>query len=91
MWLFFVDFARYEMRTIFRTWAAVTGCSVLPTCFASASLMKVRTDARSAADFCISGPADHCVAGVVNLFGMESPGLTVSLELARRSDRWTID
>jgi L-2-hydroxyglutarate oxidase LhgO len=30
-------------------------------------------------DFCISGPADHGVAGIVNLFGMESPGLTASL------------
>ncbi len=29
-------------RTIFRTWAAVTGGSVLPTCFASALLMSVR-------------------------------------------------
>jgi L-2-hydroxyglutarate oxidase LhgO len=38
----------------------------------------------AAADFCISGPADHGVAGVVNLFGMESPGLTASLALADR-------
>jgi L-2-hydroxyglutarate oxidase LhgO len=36
----------------------------------------------TAADFCISGPADHGVPGVVNLFGMESPGLTASLALA---------
>jgi L-2-hydroxyglutarate oxidase LhgO len=32
-------------------------------------------------DFCISGPKQHGVAGVVNLFGMESPGLTASLAL----------
>ena len=32
-------------------------------------------------DFCVSGPADHGVAGIVNLFGMESPGLTASLAL----------
>ena len=32
-------------------------------------------------DFCISGPQQHGVAGVVNLFGMESPGLTASLAL----------
>jgi L-2-hydroxyglutarate oxidase LhgO len=32
-------------------------------------------------DFCISVPADHGVAGVVNLFGIESPGLTASLAL----------
>jgi len=34
------------------------------------------------ADFCISGPAHHGVAGIVNLFGMESPGLTASLAIA---------
>jgi L-2-hydroxyglutarate oxidase LhgO len=32
-------------------------------------------------DFCISGPDDHGLAGIVNLFGMESPGLTASLAL----------
>lgn len=32
-------------------------------------------------DFYISGPKDHGVAGIVNLFGMESPGLTASLAL----------
>jgi L-2-hydroxyglutarate oxidase LhgO len=36
----------------------------------------------AAADFCISVPADHGVAGVVNLFGMDSPGLTASLAIA---------
>jgi len=35
-----------------------------------------------AADFRIDGPAVHGVAGVVNLFGIESPGLTASLALA---------
>jgi L-2-hydroxyglutarate oxidase LhgO len=35
-----------------------------------------------AADFMIQGPADHGVAGLAQLFGIESPGLTASLELA---------
>jgi L-2-hydroxyglutarate oxidase LhgO len=35
-----------------------------------------------AADFRIDGPATHGVAGVVNLFGIESPGLTASLAIA---------
>jgi L-2-hydroxyglutarate oxidase LhgO len=34
-----------------------------------------------AADFRIDGPATHGVAGLVNLFGIESPGLTSSLAL----------
>jgi hypothetical protein len=32
-------------------------------------------------DFCVQGPGDHGVAGLVNLFGIESPGLTSALAL----------
>ncbi|MFN3350383.1 NAD(P)/FAD-dependent oxidoreductase [Pseudorhodoplanes sp.] len=35
-----------------------------------------------AADFMIDGPAEHGMSGLVNLFGIESPGLTCSLALA---------
>jgi L-2-hydroxyglutarate oxidase LhgO len=35
-----------------------------------------------AADFMIDGPGDHGMTGLVNLFGIESPGLTSSLPLA---------
>jgi L-2-hydroxyglutarate oxidase LhgO len=35
-----------------------------------------------AADFLIQGPADHGANGIVNLFGIESPGLTSSLAIA---------
>ena len=33
-------------------------------------------------DFVVEGPGDHGMAGLVNLFGIESPGLTASMALA---------
>lgn len=36
------------------------------------------------ADFVIAGPAAHGVTGLVNLFGIESPGLTASLAIAEQ-------
>lgn len=35
-----------------------------------------------AADFVVAGPADHGCEGLVNLFGIESPGLTASMAIA---------
>lgn len=35
-----------------------------------------------AADFLIQGPETHGIAGLVNLFGIESPGLTAALAIA---------
>ena len=34
------------------------------------------------ADFLLQGPSEHGVPGLVNLYGIESPGLTASLALA---------
>jgi L-2-hydroxyglutarate oxidase LhgO len=34
-----------------------------------------------AADFMIDGPAEHGLPGLVQLFGIESPGLTSALSL----------
>jgi len=43
---------------------------------------KISGPGEPAADFLIQGPREHGVPGLVNLFGIESPGLTASLALA---------
>jgi L-2-hydroxyglutarate oxidase LhgO len=43
---------------------------------------KITGPSQPAADFRIDGPSAHGVPGVINLFGIESPGLTASLALA---------
>jgi L-2-hydroxyglutarate oxidase LhgO len=43
---------------------------------------KLKPKGEAAADFGIQGPATHGVAGLVNLYGIESPGLTASMALA---------
>ncbi|HEF4761965.1 TPA: NAD(P)/FAD-dependent oxidoreductase, partial [Pseudomonas putida] len=45
---------------------------------------KISGPSEAAADFRINGPAEHGVPGLVNLFGIESPGLTSCLALAER-------
>lgn len=49
------------------------GCGIRP---------RVSRDAARQSDFVFSGPADHGIAGLVHLFGIESPGLTSSLAVA---------
>ena len=44
---------------------------------------KIKPPEQGAADFLIQGPDEHGVTGLVNLFGIESPGLTSSLALAQ--------
>ena len=43
---------------------------------------KIQAPHEAAKDFLIQGPAEHGVRGLVNLFGIESPGLTSSLAIA---------
>jgi L-2-hydroxyglutarate oxidase LhgO len=42
---------------------------------------KIHAPDAPACDFLIQGPRDHGVAGLVNLFGIESPGLTSALAI----------
>lgn len=43
---------------------------------------KLQAPGEPAKDFVIQGPADHRIPGLVNLYGIESPGLTASLAIA---------
>ena len=51
---------------------------------------KLQGPGAAPSDFMLQGPEAHGVAGLVNLYGIESPGLTASLaiaaEVARRLD-----
>ncbi|MBL8834719.1 MAG: NAD(P)/FAD-dependent oxidoreductase [Alphaproteobacteria bacterium] len=42
---------------------------------------KISAKGQPAADYLIQGPADHGIPGLVNLLGIESPGLTASLAI----------
>jgi len=43
---------------------------------------KIQAPGEPAADFVIDGPGSHGIPGLVNLFGIESPGLTATLAIA---------
>lgn len=48
---------------------------------------KIQAPHEEAKDFCIQGPGVHGVPGLVNLFGIESPGLTSCLAIAEEVTR----
>jgi L-2-hydroxyglutarate oxidase LhgO len=52
---------------------------------------KISGPGEPAADFVIDGPASHGVPGLVNLFGIESPGLTSSLAIGAHVARLLAD
>ena len=43
---------------------------------------KLQRQGEAAQDFMLQGPAEHGVRGLMNLYGIESPGLTASLAIA---------
>ena len=52
---------------------------------------KISGPGQAAADFWIAGPEGHGVPGLVNLFGIESPGLTSSLAIAAHVSRMRLE
>jgi L-2-hydroxyglutarate oxidase LhgO len=63
-----------------RYWPQLPDAALLP---AYAGIRpKPHVPGGAACDFLISGPAEHRVPGLVNLYGIESPGLTSCLALA---------
>lgn len=78
-----VDAARASAfaRQIRRYWPALREEALVP---AYAGIRpKVNDPATSCSDFLIQGPTQHGIRGLVNLFGIESPGLTASLAIAQ--------
>ena len=69
-------------QAVRRYWPALPDGSLQPAY--SGIRPKINAPTEPAADFVISGPAEHGVPGLVNLFGIESPGLTSCLALAER-------
>jgi L-2-hydroxyglutarate oxidase LhgO len=77
-----VDPARAERfyPAIRRYWPTLPDGALMPSY--SGMRPKIVPPAVATQDFLIQGPKDHGVAGLINLFGIESPGLTSSLAIA---------
>jgi len=72
--------ARRFYAAIRRYWPALPDGALQPAY--SGVRPKMQVPGGPPADFAIEGPAVHGTAGLVNLFGIESPGLTSSLAIA---------
>jgi L-2-hydroxyglutarate oxidase LhgO len=77
-----VDPARSERfyPAIRRYWPTLPDGALMPSY--SGIRPKIVPPAVATQDFMIQGPRDHGVEGLINLFGIESPGLTSSLAIA---------
>lgn len=66
-----------------RYWPGLPAGALQPAYSGVRPKLKVAgTVGAAVSDFMLQGPAEHGVAGLLNLFGIESPGLTASLALA---------
>src|SRR5712672_2110961 len=77
-----VDPARAEQfyPAIRKYWPALPDGALMPSY--SGIRPKIVPPAVARQDFLMQGPQDHGIAGLINLFGIESPGLTSSLAIA---------
>ncbi len=78
-----VDPRRAEVfyEAVRRYWPGLKDGALLPAY--SGIRPKLQKPNEHALDFLLQGPAQHGVRGLVNLYGIESPGLTASLAIAR--------
>jgi L-2-hydroxyglutarate oxidase LhgO len=85
-WVNTVDYAVDPSRAerfypaIRRYWPDLPDGALMPSY--SGIRPKIVPPAVAKQDFMIQGPGDHGVGGLINLFGIESPGLTSSLAIA---------
>jgi L-2-hydroxyglutarate oxidase LhgO len=77
-----VDDARHEefAKRIKAYWPGIDAARLAPSY--AGIRPKLETPAGQVADFRIDGSRQHGIAGLVHLFGIESPGLTASLAIA---------
>lgn len=77
-----VDPARAEAfyASVRRFWPALADGALVPGY--AGIRPKIQAPHEPVTDFRIDGPAEHGIDGLVNMFGMESPGLTASLAIA---------
>jgi L-2-hydroxyglutarate oxidase LhgO len=84
-WVDHIDYAVDPARAqrfypaIRKYWPTLPDGALMPSY--SGMRPKIVPPAVASQDFLIQGPRDHGVAGLINLFGIESPGLTSSLAI----------
>jgi L-2-hydroxyglutarate oxidase LhgO len=85
-WVDAIDYAVDPARAdrfypaIRRYWPTLPDGALMPSY--SGMRPKIVPPAVAVQDFLIQGPRDHGIDGLINLFGIESPGLTSSLAIA---------
>jgi len=85
-WIDEIDYSVDETRgdsfypAIRQYWPGLPDGALLPSY--SGIRPKVQSPEEGLRDFFIQGPEEHNIPGLINLFGIESPGLTGSLALA---------